>query len=460
MNRRFLAATAALASLALMVSGCGADGEDPAEPETPADATATEAPADEGTDEGIDEGTDEADGEPQGEITLAGWSLSTTPEFQTLADGFNATNPDYTVTVAEYQAGDDYDTQMITDLAAGTAPDVYVIKNLKNFYTYADGDQLLDVSDIAGTLDNESVSFYEYDGGTYAIPYRQDAWFLYYNMDLFDAAGVEHPDGSWTWDDYAAVAAELSENLEGDVRGTYHHAWQSVVQGFANSQSGADVLTGEFDHFKPYYQRALEMQDAGAMENYGTVTTNSLSYQAQFGTQKAAMLPMGSWYIATLVAQQASGEAEDFAWGIAPAPQQDSSTAGIENSPVTFGDPTGMGINPAIDDAKLETAEAFLAYVASEEGSTALADIGITPSVMSADVTESFFQLEGIATDELSQATFENRTVFPENPVGEHTAAIQNLLNEVHSAVLSGSEPVDDAFDRAQERAQNEIINR
>lgn len=454
MNRRIIAASAALASLALFVAGCSTGTDTPADPAT--------TPADPATNSGTTAGTDETTGstEPLGEITLAGWSLSTTPEFQTLADGFNATGPEYTISVAEYDATE-YDTQMIADLAAGSAPDLYVLKNLRNFYTYADGEQLVDVSDVAATLDNESVSFYEYEGTTYAVPYRQDAWFLYYNVDLFEAAGVALPDGSWTWDDYAAVAGELSEKLEGDTKGTYTHSWQSVIQGFANAQSeGADVLTGEFDHLKPYYERALQMQSDGAMETFGTVTTNSLSYQAQFGTQKAAMLPMGSWYIATLVAQQAAGEAEDFAWGIAPAPQLDASTAGPDNTPVTFGDPTGIGINPAIDEAKLDTAKAFLAYIASEDGSRALADIGITPSVMSPDVTESFFQLDGIATDDLSKWTFENRTVGPENPVSQYTAEIQTLLNEAHSAILSESEGVDAAFDKAEERAKNEILNR
>ena len=50
----------------------------------------------------------------------------------------------------EYDAAN-YDTQMIADLAAGSAPDIYVQKNLKNFYTYQNGKQLLDVSDVAAT---------------------------------------------------------------------------------------------------------------------------------------------------------------------------------------------------------------------------------------------------------------------------------------------------------------------
>lgn len=259
-------------------------------------------------------------------LSLAGWSLATTPEFQVLADAFHAENPDVTVELAEYDATN-YDTQMIADLAAGSAPDLYVLKNLLNFHTYQDGGQLLDVSDAAASLDESTsgLGAYEVDGATYAVPYRQDSWYVYYNRDLFDAAGVEAPGECWTWDEYADTATALTTALAAsgsDAKGAYQHVWQSTVQGFANAQSeDVDILDGDYDHLAPYYERSLELQATGAQVDYGSATTNSLTYQSQFGTQKAAMLPMGSWYVATLIAQQESGDADTFAWGLAPAPQ-------------------------------------------------------------------------------------------------------------------------------------------
>src|SRR3954447_12625110 len=140
-------------------------------------------------------------------ITMAGWSLSSTPEFKTLADGFHAANPNITVQLKEYDAAN-YDTQMTADLAAGSAPDVYVQKNLKNFYTYQNGGQLVDVSDVARNLGTKvgGLADYQVNGKTYAIPYRQDSWVLFYNKALFDKAGVSYPDGSWTWDQYVSTS--------------------------------------------------------------------------------------------------------------------------------------------------------------------------------------------------------------------------------------------------------------
>lgn len=394
-------------------------------------------------------------------LTLAGWSLASTPEFQTLADAFTAENPTIKVEPKEYDASN-YDTQMTADLAAGTAPDIYVQKNLKMFYTYQSGQQLLDVSDVTGALAAETggKDAYTVDGKSYAVPYRQDSWVLYYNKDLFEKAGVDLPDGSWTWDDYAAAAKELTTGLKGagsEALGTYQHSWQSTVQGFALAQTaGADLASADYTYLKPFYERVLDLQDSGAQVPLGTVTTNSLTYQAQFGTQQAAMLPMGSWYVATLIQQQANGEAEDFEWGIAPAPQLDSSTAGTSATPVTFGDPTGLGINPKIDENKIDAAKKFLAFAAGEGGAQALAKIGITPALLSDTVVETYFGLDGVPTDDLSKFAFQTHDTRPENPVAASTAIIQNILNDFHTAALSGSTSVDDGLAEASSRAKSE----
>ena len=41
---------------------------------------------------------------------------------------------------------------------------------------------------------------YTFDGKVYGIPRDFDTIALFYNKDLFDAAGVEYPTGDWTWE--------------------------------------------------------------------------------------------------------------------------------------------------------------------------------------------------------------------------------------------------------------------
>ena len=42
--------------------------------------------------------------------------------------------------------------------------------------------------------------------------------------------------------------------------------------------------------------------------------------------------------------------------------------------------------------------------------------------------------------------------------VSKHTAALQNILNDLHTAVMSGSKDSDTAIAEAQARAKNEVL--
>ncbi|WP_425955481.1 ABC transporter substrate-binding protein [Xylanimonas sp. McL0601] len=402
--------------------------------------------------------------EASGPVTLSvsGWSLATTPEFQTLADAFHAKNPDVTIELKEYDPAQ-YTTLITADLAAGNAPDIVTQKEVKNVSVFQQGGQLMDVSDVVAGLSDDvnGVDSYKIGDKYYGVPYRGDSWMLFYNQDLFDKAGVAYPDGTWTWDDYAKAAEDLTTGLKGAgsaALGTYEHSWQSTLQGFATAQTpGASILSGDYGYLKPYYERVLKLQDDGAQVDLGTITTNTLTYQAQFGKQQAAMMPMGSWFVATLISQQKSGDADTFKWGFAPAPQFDASTTGLDKTPVTFGDPTAFAINASIDKSKVAAAKEFLAFAASEEAGQTLAKIGITPAVTNDAVAATYFGVAGAPTDDLSNFAWTTHETHPENPTSDKAAGIQTVLNDLHTAVMTGSTPIDQAISEATDRVKSEV---
>jgi multiple sugar transport system substrate-binding protein len=75
--------------------------------------------------------------EPGGPVTLSvsGWSIATTPEFQLLADGFEEKYPDVTVELKEYDPVN-YNTLLTADLAAGSGPDIITQKEVKFVSTF------------------------------------------------------------------------------------------------------------------------------------------------------------------------------------------------------------------------------------------------------------------------------------------------------------------------------------
>jgi multiple sugar transport system substrate-binding protein len=134
-----------------------------------------------------------------------------------LIDVFEAENPDIRI---EYSTADfgSYFTKLQTDFAAGNAPDVFEL-NYENFVTFASRGTLLDIGDyIDGSSNISTSTFYpaaldafSYDDHQLALPITFSTVMLFYNKDLFDAAGVSYPDDSWTWDDVISAATAITD---------------------------------------------------------------------------------------------------------------------------------------------------------------------------------------------------------------------------------------------------------
>lgn len=411
---------------------------------------------DSGSSEALDENT-------KTEITLAGWSLDSRPEFSYLAKAFEKKHPNITVKVKEYSA-DDYDKQMTGDISAGSQPDVFPIKNLQKYYTYAQSGGLSDLADVAKTYKSDKnidISSYDLDGKYYALPYRQDSWVLFYNKTMFEKAGVDLPDGTWTWDDYTKVAEELKKKLPAAgydanaVYPMYQHNWRSVVQSFALAQTGYQpdktFFKGNFNYMKSYYKRALQWQNEGLTIDWNTSKTTSVQYQAQFGTEKAAMVPMGTWYALDIVNDQKSGDADKFEWGMAPIPQNPD--AKKSDKAITFGDPTGFAVSSKATGQKLAAAKEFVKFCSGEEGAKVLAAVAITPAYLSDAVKNTFFSVDGMAVDDLSKKAWQDNETKPENPVGEGGDTIGSLLDDAHSSIMTKTKSVDQALADAKQNA-------
>ena len=332
-----------------------------------------------------------------------------------------------------------YDTQMITDLAAGTAPDVYVMKNLKNFYTYQSGGQLLDVSDVASRPRLEPGAGVRTRSTARRTRCRtgRTRGCCTTTRTCSTKAKVAPPDGSWTWDDYAEAAKRPAHRAEGgrvergrrrtSTPGSRPCRASRSPRPRARTCSAATSATSSRTT-----SRVLDLQDAGAQPTFGTATTNKLTYQAQFGKQQAAMMLMGTWYVATLLNQQKSGDADTFEWGIAPAPQFDavhhrhlrrprSPSATRPASASTRRSPTGQ--------ARRGQGVPRLRGRPGRRQGAGRASASRRPHVATRSA-QTYSRCTGVPTDDLSKFAWSKHNTKPENPVSKHTAGLQNVLND------------------------------
>ncbi len=139
-------------------------------------------------------------------------------------NNFQKTHPDIQV---EFQniPHSDYETKVLTEIAAGLAPDVIPIEvnMFDNFYLrgtleplnpYIQADHIDLNAYYPQVLDRFTV-----DGQTYAMPNNTaPECVVYYNKDAFDEAGLPYPTDNWTYEDFVADAQKvMKRDAQGNV---------------------------------------------------------------------------------------------------------------------------------------------------------------------------------------------------------------------------------------------------
>ncbi len=133
---------------------------------------------------------------------------------QKIVDAFEKANPDIKVEVTTLPYAD-YGTALQTDLAAGTQSDVFDIE-YANYAEYQANGVLAPLTVSNPSVYRQSVlDAYQTDGTQYALPSSFSDVVLYYNKDLFDAAGISYPSADWTWADEKAAALKLTDQAAG-----------------------------------------------------------------------------------------------------------------------------------------------------------------------------------------------------------------------------------------------------
>ncbi|WP_165004599.1 MULTISPECIES: sugar ABC transporter substrate-binding protein [unclassified Enterococcus] len=382
------------------------------------------------------------------ELTVSTWNYETTPEFKALFDAFEK-KTGIKVKAVDI-ASDDYDTKLTTMLSSGDTTDVLTMKNLLSYSNYALRDQLVDQTERLKELDTKPAAatyeMYKVDGKTYALPYRTDFWVLYYNKKMFDEAGLPYPE-NLTWDEYEELAKKLSKN-DGQVYGAYQHIWRSTIQAIAAAQNDADLIEPDYSFMTDYYDRALRMQKDGSQMDFGTAKSTKVTYQSQFEEQKAAMMNMGTWYMAGILANKEAGNTE-VEWGITSIPQQKSG-----EHITTFGSPTAFAVNK--NSKRQKAAQEFIEFAASEEGAKVLAGVGVVPSYRTDEINDIYFKLKGMPTDEISKKAFEPEEIKLEFPIDKNGPAIDKILQEEHELILVGDETPDKGTANMEKRVAAE----
>lgn len=370
------------------------------------------------------------------------WDLAKTPYWQAVVDAYQAKNPNVTVELVD-TASADYTNVVSVGLSGGEKTDIITIKDIPSYYGWLSRGQIIplddyiksskvDLSTYSGAVEQLSS-----DGKTYALPFRSDIWILYYNKAIFDAAKVDYPTNDMTWSEFDALARKLTKGSGADkIYGAHFHVWRSTVE-LPSVQDGKNtVIATDYSFMKPMYDMVTKMQADGIVMDYGELKTGNIHYSGPFENGHVAMLPMGTWFIGTLIAAQAKGQV-NFDWGVAAYPHPDGVPAGT-----TAGTLTSLAINANSDNK--DAAWDFVKFYTGPDAAKVLASTGNLPAYRTPDVLKAFTDLKGVPAG--AADALKTTSVHLEIPVAANVSKIDQILNEEHDLNMTKSISVDDGI--------------
>ena len=375
-------------------------------------------------------------------LKMTVWDVATTPYWQAVVDAYEAQNPNVTVELTDIASAEYQDVVNIM-LSGGDNTDIITVKDIPGYSAMLTRGQIIPLNDYI-EASNVDLSAYSgaaeeltYEDSIYALPFRSDIWILYYNKDIFDAAGLPYPTNDMTWDEFDALARQLTSGSGADkIYGGHFHTWRSAVQ-LATVQDGANtVIADDYSFMAPMYNMVTALQSDGIIQDYGELRAGSIHYSGPFKNGQVAMLPMGSWFIGSLIAAENAGEF-DFGWGVAAYPHPEGVEAGT-----TAGTLTSLAINA--NSANQDAAWDFIQFYSGVEGAQVLAATGNLPAIRTTEVLDTFAAVPGVpveATDALQTSTV--RLELPMNP---RVGAYEQILNEEHELIMTASLSVEDGI--------------
>lgn len=265
--------------------------------------------------------------------------------------------------------------KMVSDMAAGTAPDL-MSGCCEFFPAWADAGYLLDLRPHVEAdrtelvIDDWSDAQYQAlitsDGLQFGLPQYHGALALYYNKDLFDRADILYPTDSWDHDDYLAALHKLTLHEEDKVvqwGGMFNVSWDRIqmhVNGwgghYANPDNPSECQMADKVSLEAMDWLRARIWDDKVMAT--SLDVQNMSLSRAFVEGKVAMIEDGSWSLKDIL------ENVEFRFGIVPFP------AGPAKR-VTLATTDGFGIY-----AKTRNVDAsweFMKFLVSKEYGMAMA---------------------------------------------------------------------------------------
>jgi multiple sugar transport system substrate-binding protein len=313
------------------------------------------------------------------EMTWMPWSAANewlAPTYQQVADAFSQHHPGTKLTILAVPT--DWLVKLKTMIAAGTPPDVSDVHHNGQVRDLGTSGQVMDLTPFL-KRDPYPKSYMGWEPWAwlkkqYGIPWALQSTAIFYNKQLFDAAGARYPTDTWTWDDFVEAAKRLTkpgadDNSTiwgaGDQGGTNYQWINALLVAF-----GGGVLSSDYTECTLTSSASLAGLEFRA--GWGSklrITRNVAGgTSGQFTSGNFAMVTSGSWFVANVKqSSQSRLVTSNIPWDVAPVPKGKARRAALAYE-------LGVGIPSGVRSP--DASWAVIRYLTSTEALVPFARIG------------------------------------------------------------------------------------
>jgi multiple sugar transport system substrate-binding protein len=281
---------------------------------------------------------------------------------------------------------DEYWTLLEAGVSGGELPDVFWM-HINEAEKYMDADVLLNLDDYIAADETTDLSnyyegivdIYSHNGSQYALPKDHDTIALLYNKDIFDKYNVDYPTNDWTWDDYAAAAAAITEAGKADgVYGTAMNTndgqdgWYNLIYDFGGTLISDDKKTSGMDD-----PNTIAAMTWLAENLFPSMPDQNLMADTDpdqmFLSGLVGMMLQGSWMVNTFYTAENSSS---YAWAEIPYYDANGNGTADEGERCSMYNGLGWAADASTEDP--QAAYDLIAAFCSKEGQTEQSELGVT----------------------------------------------------------------------------------
>ena len=375
--------------------------------------------------------------------------------YQTLVAAFETEHPEIDISLQHIPSEGEYRQRLAAGFSSGAAPDVMLI-NYRRFGTFADQGGLEPLTDYlagsqliaAGDFYPAAIDAFQWQQDLWCVPQNVSSLVVYYNRDLFDAAGVPYPAGEWTWLDFLAAAQALTRDLDGDGQIDQYGVglepnlirlapfiWQNGGR-LVDDQTNPTRLTldepAALDAFLWFADLQVKHHVVPDAVAEAAETSESRFLNGTLGMLFNSRRGVPTYRTIT-----------SFAWDVAPLPR------GRQQASILHSDGYCMAATARDKDA----AWTFIEFANSPAGQTIVAQTGRTvPSLIAVAESDAF--LEPNQSPANSRVFLDALSIMQRVPVMSTWIAIEETAGAEIERAFYGQIPVEAAIDLAIQRTQ------